>query len=167
MPRDAPTTAVPRGVRRRRGNRLSSWAVNIVVTYNSRTGNTQRAAELIAGASSMAGVDNVVVFPVERANEFFSELAEADLVFVGTWTDGLILFGHRPGGAAKIRDLPKLWNKRVAAFATYAVKPGDITDKFAALLERQGATVITSAALHRKRLETEVTDFVADSLSSI
>jgi flavodoxin len=142
-------------------------AVNVVVTYNSRTGNTQRAAELIAGASTMAGVEDVVVFPVDRANEFFHELAEADLVFVGTWTDGMILFGHRPGGTGKIKDLPMLWNKRVAAFATYAVNPGKISDKFAALLERHGATVTTSAALHRKRLEDEVTDFVADSLSSI
>ncbi len=113
----------------------------------------------------MAGATDVTVFPVERAHEFYHELAEADLVYVGTWTDGLILFGHRPGGTARIKELPKLWNKRVAGFVTYAVNPGDVADKFAALLERHGATVTKSTALHRKRLEEEIPEFVADALS--
>ncbi len=113
----------------------------------------------------MAGAADVTVFPVERAHEFYHELAEADLVYVGTWTDGLILFGHRPGGTAKIKELPKLWNKRVAAFATYAVNPGKVADKLTSLLERHGATVMKSTALHRARLDEEIPEFVADAMS--
>ncbi|GIT47135.1 MAG: hypothetical protein Ct9H300mP12_17200 [Acidimicrobiales bacterium] len=55
----------------------------------------------------------------------YKELAEADLIFVGTWVDGLILFGHRPGDTGKVRQIPKLWDKKVAAFMTHAVNPGN------------------------------------------
>ncbi|SVC76627.1 uncharacterized protein METZ01_LOCUS329481, partial [marine metagenome] len=55
--------------------------MNIVVIHQSRTGNTRRAAELIGGAAEAAG-DTVAVRPVTNID--FKELAEADLVFVGT-----------------------------------------------------------------------------------
>ena len=79
--------------------------VNIVVIHQSRTGNTRRAAELIGGAAEAAG-DTVAVRPVTNID--FKELAEADLVFVGTWVDGLILFGHRPTPATRATP-PTSW----------------------------------------------------------
>ena len=137
--------------------------VNIVVIHQSRTGNTRRAAELIGGAAEAAG-DTVAVRPVTNID--FKELAEADLVFVGTWVDGLILFGHRPGDTARVRSIPKLWNKRVVAFMTHAVNPGNAADKLAALLEGHGADVIATRSLNRRRLDDEAPAFAAEVLAA-
>ena len=74
--------------------------MKIVVLHQSRTGNTKRAAELIGGAVQSAGAE-VAVRPISNID--YKELADADLVFIGTWVDGLILLGQRPGDAGKIK----------------------------------------------------------------
>ena len=83
--------------------------MNVVVIHQSRTGNTRRAAELIGGTVAATGA-TVAVRPVTNLD--YKELARADLVFVGTWVDGLILFGHRPGDAGKVTQIPMLWEDR-------------------------------------------------------
>ena len=108
----------------------------MVVIHQSRTGNTRRAAELIGGAVAATGA-TVAVRPVTNLD--YGELALADLVFVGTWVDGLVLFGHRPGDAGKISQIPPLWDKKVVAFMTHALNPGNAADKLAALLSGNGA----------------------------
>ena len=138
--------------------------MNVVVIHQSRTGNTRRAAELIGGAAALAGA-TVAVRPVTNID--YKELAEADLVFVGTWVDGLILFGHRPGDTGKVRQIPKLWDKKVAAFMTHAVNPGNAADKFSALLEGHGAEVVAARSLNRRRLEDEAPAFATEVLASV
>lgn len=137
--------------------------LKVVIIHQSRTGNTRRAAELIGGAAKATGA-TVAVRPVTNID--MSELAEADLVFVGTWVDGLILFGQKPGDATKVRGIPKLWNKRVAAFMTHAVNPGNAAARFAGLLEAQGADVVAARSLNRRRLDTEAAEFAAEVLFS-
>ena len=138
--------------------------MNVVVIHQSRTGNTRRAAELIGGAAALTGA-TVAVRPVTNID--YKELAEADVVFVGTWVDGLILFGHRPGDTGKVRQIPKLWDKKVAAFMTHAVNPGNAADKFSALLEGHGATVVAARSLNRRRLEDEAPAFASEVLASV
>ena len=138
--------------------------MNVVVIHQSRTGNTRRAAELIGGAAALAGA-TVAVRPVTNID--YKELAEADLIFVGTWVDGLILFGHRPGDTGKVRQIPKLWDKKVAAFMTHAVNPGNAADKVLALLEGQGATVVAARSLRRRRLGDEAPAFASEVLASV
>ena len=105
--------------------------------YESRTGNTRRAAELIGGAAEARG-HSVAVYPVRDFD--FKELALADAVFIGTWCDGLVLFGHRPGSAGQIdRHLPVLDRKQVGVFLTYAIRPGKGLRKLARLVEAKGA----------------------------
>src|SRR5829696_1469559 len=67
-----------------------------VVIYESLTGNTARAARLIAEAAREEGAD-VTIYPITAIG--LKDLAEADIVFVGTWVDGLVLVGPRPGRA--------------------------------------------------------------------
>jgi hypothetical protein len=136
--------------------------VNVVVIHQSRTGNTRRAAELIGGAVAATGA-TVAVRPV--GNLDYAELALADLVFVGTWVDGLVLFGHRPGDAGKISQIPPLWDKKVVAFMTHALNPGNAADKLAALLSGNGAEVVAARSLNRRRLEVEAPAFVAEVLA--
>lgn len=137
--------------------------MNVVVIHQSRTGNTKRAAELIGGAAKAAGA-TVAVRPVSNLN--YKELAEADLIFIGTWVDGIILFGHRPGDLAKLKQVPRLWNKRVAIFMTHAVNPGNATDKLAAVLLDGGADVIASRSLNRRRIDDEAPEFANEVLAT-
>src|SRR5437899_966261 len=121
------------------------------------TGNTKRAAELIGGALAAAG-DEVSVRPVTDID--FHELAVADIAFIGTWVDGLVLFGQRPGRAGRLRKLPVLDHKPVAVFCTYAINAGKALDKTAALLEGKGAVIVGRHQFRRDRLERGVADFV-------
>ena len=138
--------------------------MNVVVIHQSRTGNTRRAAELIGGAVEAAARS---VSVRAASNLDYKELAEADLIFVGTWVDGLILFGHRPGDLAKVRQIPPLWGKRVAVFMTHAVNPGNAAEKLAGLLEVEGAEVLAFESLHRKRLNIEAPAFARDVLAGL
>jgi flavorubredoxin len=135
-----------------------------VVIYESLTGNTARAARLIADEVAAHGVD-VTVFPVTDIG--LKALADADVVFVGTWVDGLVLFGHRPGRAGRIRSMPVIDGKRVAAFMTYAIHAGKALDRFADVLSERGATVVARTLLRRDRLEAGVDEFVLDALATV
>src|SRR3954452_10098337 len=97
-----------------------------VVLYESMTGNTRRAAELIGGALAERGAE-VAVRSVLAPG--LHELSVADVVLIGTWVDGLVLFGQRPGRAGRLWKLPVLDRKRVAVFCTYAVNPGKALQK--------------------------------------
>ena len=136
----------------------------MVVIHQSRTGNTRRAAELIGGAVAATGA-TVAVRSV--GNLDYAELALADLVFVGTWVDGLVLFGQRPGDAGKVSQIPPLWDKKVVAFMTHALNPGNAADKLAALLSGNGAEVVAARSLNRRRLEVEAPAFVAEVLAAV
>lgn len=135
-----------------------------VVIYESLTGNTARAARLVADEVAAHGVD-VAVYPITDID--LKDLAEADVVFVGTWVDGLVLFGHRPGRAGRIRSVPVIDGKRVAAFMTYAIHAGKALDRFVKVLEERGATVVGRVLLRRDRLDAGVADLVATALAAV
>jgi len=135
-----------------------------VVLYESMTGNTKRAAELIGGALAAAG-DEVAVHAVNDFN--FHELAVADVVFVGTWVDGLVLFGQRPGRAGRLWKLPVLDRKPVAVFCTYAINAGKALDKTAAILEAKGAQLAGAHLFRRDRLDAGVVEFVDEVRSKV
>jgi flavorubredoxin len=135
-----------------------------VVIYESLTGHTARAARLIGEAVAAEGVE-VAIYPITGIG--LKNLAEADIVFVGTWVDGLVLFGHRPGRAGRIRSMPVIDGKRVAAFMTYAIHAGRALDRFAEVLEERGATVVGRMLLRRDRLEAGIDDFVRRALATV
>ena len=135
-----------------------------VVIYESLTGNTARAARLIAEAARDEGAD-VTVYPITAIG--LKDLAEADIVFVGTWVDGLVLVGHRPGRAGRLRALPVIDGKPVAAFMTYAIYAGKALERFERVLDERGATVVGSTLLRRDRLDAGLADFVHDALATV
>lgn len=137
-------------------------SMKVVVLHQSRTGNTKKAAELIGGAVQSSGA-SVSVRSVSNID--YKELADADLIFVGTWVDGLIMFGHRPGDSGKIKKVPKLWDKKVVAFMTHALNPGNAAEKMASLLEEHGANVLASRSLNRHHLKLEAPAFANEALS--
>jgi hypothetical protein len=135
-----------------------------VVIYESMTGNTARAARLIGAAAEAAGAE-VAVFPIDQIG--LKELAEADIVFVGTWVDGLVLFGHRPGRKGKLQRMPVIDGKRAAIFMSYAIHAGKALDRFARVVEERGATVVARRLFRRDHLEAGVDDFVHNALAAV
>ena len=138
--------------------------MKVVVLFESLTGNTKRAAELIGGALHEKGVE-VHVRPITAFD--YGEVAAADLVVVGTWVDGFIVAGQRPGRAGRLLKLPVLDRKKVAAYVTYAINPGKALKKTVGVLEGRGADVIASAQLKRNHLEEQVGPFVAELLELV
>ncbi|MBO59357.1 MAG: flavodoxin family protein [Actinomycetota bacterium] len=138
--------------------------MNIVVIHQSRSGNTKKAAELLGGAVN-SPENKVTVRSTENLD--FKELANADLIFIGTWVDGLILFGHRPGDIGKLNTIPPLWGKTVVAFMTHAVNPGKAASKFANFLESKGANVISSRSISKSKIESEIRPFAEEVLAGL
>ena len=131
--------------------------MQIAVVYASRSGNTRRAAELIAGAATERG-HQVTVHPVDDLD--YKTLATADLVVLGTWVAGHFVIGQKPGDARRLAKVPKLTGKQVALFMTYAINPGPALRKFEQQLTREGADVVGGYAWKRTALPAGVDDFV-------
>ena len=130
--------------------------MSAIVIYESLTGNTRRAAASIAGELVAGGMEVDAVCPVTAID--FGALARADLVVFGTWVDGLILFGQRPGG--RVRQVPAMAGKRAAAFCTYAVDPGHTLAKMDLLLADRGAEPLGGFAINRRKLVDGSKEFV-------
>jgi peroxiredoxin family protein len=135
-----------------------------VVIYESLTGNTAAAARLIAAEVAARGVE-VSVYNITDIG--LKDLAEADVVFIGTWVDGLVLFGHRPGRAGRIKSMPVIDGKRVAAFMTYAIHAGKALDRFVRVLSERGAIVVARALLRRDHLDRGIDDLVTQALAPV
>lgn len=128
-----------------------------VVIYESRTGNTATAAALISEELIARGHE-APIFSTEEVD--LKTLADADVAIVGTWTDGLVLFGQRPGGAGHLaKYLPTMWDKPTYTYVTYAIRPGNVLRGLAKLLESKGANVRGGLELNRKRLEQEAANY--------
>lgn len=121
-----------------------------VVIYESLTGNTRRAAGVIARQMTAQGVETVAC-PITAID--YQALSAADLVIVGSWTDGVFVVGQRPGRAHRLRALPSLSGKRAVVYCTYAINPGRTLDKMTAIIEGRGAQVIGGMAIRRTDLE--------------
>lgn len=128
-----------------------------VVIYESLTGNTRRAAHLIADGFLAAGHE-AVACPVDAVDH--QALHLADVVVVGGWTDGFIFVGQRPGRLGRLRRIPALAGKRAVCFATYAVDAGKVLEKLIAVVEGLGATVEGGMTIRRDRIEEGAADLV-------
>jgi hypothetical protein len=95
--------------------------MQVVIIYESLTGNTERVARLIADAFYERQVPSKI-YPVGGYDP--AAIAEADLVIAGSWTDGLFVVGQKPAKGKKFSKLPDLTGKRCVVFCTYALDPG-------------------------------------------
>jgi sulfite reductase alpha subunit-like flavoprotein len=138
--------------------------MNAAIIYESFTGNTRKTAHLIAQELTKAGV-GASVSPITNVD--YQALEVADLVIVGTWTDGIVIAGQRPGRAARLRHLPVLDRKRCLVYITYAIDPGKALQKLTRIMEERGANVLGGMAIKRNDLEGGARDFVARLLDAI
>ena len=138
--------------------------MNAIVIYESLTGNTKKAAQQVGQELTAAGVGATVC---NITSVDYQALADADLVIVGTWTDGIVFFGQRPGRAGRIRTMPTLVGKRAAVFCTYAVDQGKTLQKLTAIVQARGAEVIGGMAIRRTNIKDGVADFVNRVLNAV
>lgn len=131
--------------------------MNAVIIYESLTGTTEKAAYRIASELTALRID-ATPMPIKQVDE--AALAAADLVVIGTWTDGIFVVGQKPARAKRIAALPSLAGKRAVVYCTYALDPGHTLEKLVAVVEGLGAEVIGGYAILRHNLNADVEEFV-------
>ncbi len=128
-----------------------------VLIYESLTGRTAKAGRAIAAALTEQGLPTRA-FPITDID--FQALSEADLVIVGSWVDGLIVVGQKPGRLGRIKGMPALAGKRAVVYLTYAIDPGKALQKMSDAVAARGAEVLGGQIIRRDKLEEGVADFV-------
>lgn len=128
-----------------------------VVIYESLTGNTAKAGQAIAAGLTAEGVPTQA-FPITKID--YQALARADLVVVGSWTDGLIFVGQRPGRVGRITSMPALAGKKAVVYLTYAIDAGKALQKLSAAVEARGAEVLGGQTIRRDKLGQGVQELV-------
>lgn len=128
-----------------------------VIIYESLTGNTAKAAGHIADRLTAEGIGTIVC---QATLIDYQALADADLVIVGSWTDGLFFFGQRPAKSARLSQLPFITGKTCAVFCTYAIDTGKTLDKLSDIMTGRGGNVIGGMAIKRNRLVEGSQEFV-------
>jgi hypothetical protein len=136
--------------------------VKVIVIWESLTGTTRKAAERIAAGLRAAGVE-ATVSPRTRVD--LGALSAADVVVLGSWTDGLVFVGQKPGRSSQLGHLPYLTGKRAFVYCTYAVDAGHAVDKLAAIATERGADVLGGRTVHRFHLERDCAEVVTQILA--
>ena len=134
-----------------------------VVIYESLTGNTARAGRAIAARLTAEGVPTQA-FPITKID--YQALSEADLVVVGSWTDGLILVGQRPGRMGRITSMPAMAGKKAVVYLTYAIDSGKALQKLVDAVSARGAEVLGGVTIRRDKIDAGVDDLVDRILSA-
>lgn len=135
------------------------------ILFESLTGNTRRAGELIAVGLQQEGWGITGVSPVRRPD--MQSIQDADMVVVGTWVHGLFVVGQAPWGLGAIQHLPAMRGKRAATFCTFALDPGRTLDRLGEAVRSVGADVVGGLALHRSRLEAHAEEFVGRLVAGV
>lgn len=128
-----------------------------VVIHESLTGNTERAAVRIAELLVEGGYEAVAC---STTKVDYQALADADLVVVGSWTDGLFLFGQKPARSGRLAKLPYMTGKRCAVFCTYAIETGRTLEKLTDIMASRGADVVGGYAIKRSSIDEGAQEFV-------
>jgi hypothetical protein len=132
--------------------------------HQSLRGGTERAAERIADEFA-ARHATVGCYPVAKFDAQF--LLRADLLVIGTWTDGLFGLAARPAQIGKLMRLPAIAHKQTAVFVTYEISAKASLPKLVDWAERQSADVVAAAAFNRRKLDEGVAGFVDEAIAAL
>ena len=121
------------------------------VLVESLTGNTWKAAELIADDLTQEGWTITGLDRVRTPD--LAAIQAADIVLDGTWVHGFFVVGQAPWAVSTISNLPAMRGKRSAVFCTFALNPGSSLDKLTAAVHATGADVVGGLALSRSKLD--------------
>lgn len=135
------------------------------ILFQSLTGNTRKAGELIAANLQQEGWGITTVTPMKDLE--MAAIQNADVVIIGTWVHGLFVVGQAPWGLGAINHLPALRGKLAATYCTFALNPGTTLDKLDSAVSHLGAEVIGGLALNRSRLGEHSEEFAARLVANI
>jgi len=138
--------------------------VEALIIWESVTGTTRKAAYRIADGLRAGGMQ-AWVSPISDVDH--GALSAADVVVVGSWTDGFVFAGQKPGRASRLRKLPYLTGKRAFVYCTYAVDAGHAVDKLAGIVGDRGASVLGGQAIHRFHVDRDVAALVGQVLDKV
>ncbi len=111
--------------------------MKLTIVYDSRTGTTEAAAKEMAEIAQAAGHD-VSTVAVQSATP--EDIAAADAVCIGSWTEGLFFFRqHATKATMDFISALRLDGTPAAVFCTYKTSPGKLLEKMAAALDERGA----------------------------
>ncbi|MEO7397099.1 MAG: flavodoxin family protein [Ilumatobacteraceae bacterium] len=139
--------------------------MDAAILVESLTGNTWKAAEMVATELQRAGWGITGLSKVRRPDH--ASIQRADLVLVGTWTHGLFVIGQAPWGAAALSQLPAMRGKQAAVFCTFALNPAKTLDKMTSIISGVGADVIGGFAMNRRHLDRNANEFAARLLEAV
>ncbi len=124
----------------------------------SLTGNTWKAAELIAGKLQEEHWGITGLSKVHDPD--LASIQQADLILVGTWTHGLFVVGQKPFALPNIANLPTMRGKKAACFLTFALNAGKSIDKLSNAVGQTGADVVGGLEIKRNFLDQHTDLFV-------
>ena len=115
--------------------------MKISIVYDSRTGTTQSAAKNMAKLLETQGHDCMVESIATADPE---RVSEADMICVGSWTQGLFILLQHPTRASMqfINRMGNLKGKKALVFCTYKLATGSLLAKMTHALEALGAEVV-------------------------
>ncbi len=98
------------------------------IIYNSHSGTTLAYAEEIGNFLSGKGIECKISSIDDYDEEY---LRSSDLVMLGCWTNGLMIFAQHPDRAWKnfVKEMPVIKNKTLALFTTYKIATGSMFRK--------------------------------------
>lgn len=134
--------------------------MKVAIVYDSRTGTTAKAAQAMGRALQEHGHE-CCVQSVAEADP--AEVSQADLICVGSWTQGLfILFQHATKETMQfIERLGDLTGKKAVVFCTYKLATGKLLLNMVNELESKGANVIGQFKFRGSDPSGEFTSFAA------
>lgn len=106
------------------------------IIYNSHSGTTKAYAEEIGSFLSSHGIE----FKISSIYKYDKEyLLSSDLVLLGCWTSGLMIFAQHPEKAWKnfVKTMPVINNKTIALFTTYKIATGSMFRKMEKILAKK------------------------------
>jgi flavodoxin len=117
----------------------------VLIAYESRGGNTARAAQEVAEGLRRTGAV-VRTLPLRQAT--LAELTDTDLLVVGTWVEGFVVTRVQAASATRmwLDGLPRLPGLRAATFCTFAVSPKQTLAAMRHELEERGMSVLAEGA---------------------
>lgn len=113
--------------------------MKVAIVFDTHTGITAAAAEMMAGVVRAAGHECTVE---SVANADPGKVARADAIAIGCWTKGWFVIKQHPSeGALAFVEKLSLNGKPVAVFATYKLAIGSTLRKLANAVESSGGQV--------------------------
>ncbi len=113
--------------------------MRIAIVYDSRTGTTKAAAEMMAELATSEGHQCSAVSVTDAKP---GDVSSADAVCVGSWTEGLFfILQHATKATIEFIDTLTLDGKPAAVFCTYKTSPGKMLPKMAEAMTDRGAQV--------------------------